>query len=139
MTTAGAEPGHIDIGKVLRDGLDIYKRSAVTIWVVTLILIIPVAIIQYFEQDTGSLILSLIGAVAILILELYLTGSLVKVVKEAEEDGSAPVSTVGTLIGSVTPKLFPLLIMGIIVAICSYIGFFFLIILLFLLGNGIVI
>ena len=128
MTTAGAGPGHIDIGKGLSDGLDIYKRSAATIWVVTLILIIPVAIIQYFEQDTGSFVLGLIGAIAILILDLYLTGALVKVVKEAEEEGSAPVSTVGTLIGSVTPKLFPLLIMGIIVAICSYIGFFFLII-----------
>lgn len=128
MTTAGAEPGHIDIGKVLRDGLDIYKRSAVTIWVVTLILIIPVAIIRYFEQDTGSWLLGLIGGIAMLILELYLTGSLVKVVQEAEEDGSAPVSTVGALIGSVTRKLFPLLIMGIIVAVCTEVGFIFLII-----------
>ena len=128
MTTAGAEPGHIDIGKVLSDGLDIYKRSAVTIWVVTLILIIPVAIIRYFEQDTGSWLLGIIGAIAMIVLELYLTGALVKVVKEAEEDGSAPVSTAGSLIGSVTPKLFPLLIMGIIVAICTDVGYFFLII-----------
>ena len=128
MTTVGAEPGHIDIGKVLSDGLDIYKRSAVTIWVVTLILIIPVAIIRYFEQDTGSWLLGIIGAIAMIVLELYLTGALVKVVKEAEEDGSAPVSTAGSLIGSVTPKLFPLLIMGIIVAICTDVGYFFLII-----------
>jgi hypothetical protein len=128
MTTAGAEPGHIDIGKVLRDGLDIYKRSAVTIWVVTLILVIPVAILRYFEQDTKSWILGLIASVAALILELYLTGALVKVVKEAEEEGSAPVSTAGSLIGSVTPKLIPLLIMGIIVAICTSVGFVLLII-----------
>ncbi len=126
MTTAGAAPGHIDIGKVLRDGLDVYKKSVGTIWAVTLILIIPVAILNYFSAD--STVIAVIAAIATIILDLYLTGALVKVVKEVEEDGSAPVSTVGALIGSVTPKLFPLFIMGIIVAVCTYVGLVFLII-----------
>ena len=34
MTTAGAEPGHIVAGKVLRDTGEILKKSFGTIWVI---------------------------------------------------------------------------------------------------------
>ena len=125
MTTAGAEPGHIVAGKVLSDTGEILKKSFGTIWVVALILFIPVAILSYFSGD-GWLI-SLIYNVALLLASLYMTGTMVRVVQDVEADGRVD-ATVGELLGSVSSKLFSLLLLGIVTGILITVGFFFLII-----------
>ncbi len=125
MTTAGAEPGHINVGKVLSDTGDILKKSFATIWIIALLLLIPVAIIGYFSSE-GWLI-NLIYAIASLVASLYLTGVMVRVVQDVEADGRVDAS-VGELLGSITPKLWSLLLLTIVVGILISIGFIFLII-----------
>lgn len=125
MTTAGAEPGHIDVGKVLTDTGDILKKSFGTIWIIALILFIPVAILGYFASD-GWLI-NLIYSIASLVASLYMAGVVVRVVQDVEADGRVD-ATVGDLLGSITSKLWPLLLLSIVTGILIIIGFFFFII-----------
>lgn len=125
MTTAGAEPGHIVAGKVLTDTGEILKKSFGTIWVIALILFIPVAILGYFAAD--NVIINLIYSLALLFASLYMTGTMVRVVQDVEADGRVD-ATVGDLLGSVSSKLLPLLLLGIVTSILITVGFFFLII-----------
>ncbi len=124
MTTAGAEPNHINVGKVLSDTGDILKKSIGTIWIIALLLLIPVAIIGYFASE-GWLIY-LIYAIATL-ASLYLTGVMVRIVQVVEADGKVDAS-VGELLGSITPKLWSLLLLAIVVSILVNIGYLLLII-----------
>ncbi|MSX02641.1 MAG: hypothetical protein F2813_05710 [Actinobacteria bacterium] len=125
MTTAGSEPGHINPGKVLSDTGDILKKSFATIWIVALILFIPVAILGYFS-DQGWLI-NLIYSIATLVASLYMAGIVVRVVQDVEADGKVDAS-VGDLFGSITPKLWSILLLSIVTGILIVIGFFFFII-----------
>ncbi len=124
MATTGAEPGHINVGKVLSDTGDILKKSFATIWIIALLLLIPVAIIGYFASE-GWLIY-LIYAIATL-ASLYLTGVMVRIVQVVEADGRVDAS-VGELLGSITPKLWSLLLLAIVVSILVNIGYLLLII-----------
>ena len=124
MTTAGAEPGHIVAGKVLSDTGELLKKSFGTIWVIALILFIPVAILSYFSKD--SAIINVIYSLALLLASLYMTGTMVRVVQDVEADGRVD-ATVGELLGSVSPKLFSLLLLGIVTSILIAVGFVFLI------------
>lgn len=125
MTTAGAEPGHIVAGKVLSDTGEILKKSFGTIWLVALILFIPVAILSYFAADSG--IISLLYRLALLFASLYMSGTMVRVVQDVEADGRVDAS-VGELLGSVSSKLWSLLLLGIVTGILITIGLIFLII-----------
>ncbi len=125
MTTSGAEPGHIDVGKVLTDTGDILKKSFATVWIVALILFIPVAILGYFASE-GWLI-NVIYSIASLIASLYMAGTVVRVVQDVEADGRVD-ATVGDLLGSISAKLWPLLLLSIVTGILIIIGFFFFII-----------
>ena len=120
MTTAGAEPGHIVAGKVLRDTGEILKKSFGTIWVIALILFIPVAILSYFSQD--SVIISAIYSLALLLASLYMTGTMVRVVQDVEADGRVD-ATVGELLGSISAKLWPLFLLAIVTGVLLTIGF----------------
>jgi len=125
MTTAGTEPGHIVAGKVLTDTGEILKKSFGTIWVIALILFVPVAILSYFSQDSG--IISLIYNLALLLASLYMTGTMVRVVQDVEADGRVD-ATVGDLLGSISAKLWPLFLLGIVTSVLIVIGFALLII-----------
>ena len=125
MTTAGAEPGHINIGKVLSDTGDILKKSFATIWIIALIVFVPVAILGYFSTD--SWIIAAVYFIAAIIAQLYMTGTVVRVVQDVEADGRVDAS-VGDLFGSITPKLFALLMLTIVTSVLVVIGFFFFII-----------
>ncbi len=125
MTTAGAEPGHINVGKVLSDTGDILKKSFATIWIIALLLLIPVAILGYFASDGG--LISLIYSIASLVASLYLTGVMVRIVQDVEADGRVDASA-GELLSSITPKLWSLLLLSIVVGILIFVGFIFLII-----------
>ncbi|MCX6370308.1 MAG: hypothetical protein NTZ58_03525 [Solirubrobacterales bacterium] len=120
MTTAGAEPGHIVAGKVLTDTGEILKKSFGTIWVIALILFVPVAILSYFSQDSG--IISVIYSLALLLASLYMTGTMVRVVQDVEADGRVD-ATVGDLLGSISAKLWPLFLLGIVTSVLLTIGF----------------
>ncbi|MEI6793279.1 MAG: hypothetical protein WCK97_08615 [Actinomycetes bacterium] len=125
MTTAGAEPGHIDVGKVLTDTANVLKASFATVWMIALILFIPVAILGHFAKD--SWIIYLIYAIASVVAYLYMAGIVVRVVQDVEADGRVDAS-VGDLFGSITPKLWPLLILSIVTGILVFVGYLFFII-----------
>jgi len=118
MTNADETLGHIDVGRILNEGRGIYKETAVTIWVVTLILIIPAGIIRYLAIESETMLITVLSTIVSLVFDLYLVGALVRVVEEAEEEGSAPASSAAKVIASITPKLVPLLVLGIIYSVC---------------------
>ncbi|MFM9128207.1 MAG: hypothetical protein ACKOTA_11830 [Solirubrobacterales bacterium] len=119
MTTAGSSPGHIDIGGILSEATDTWKKAFATIWIIALILFIPVGILSYFS-DRGWLI-GLIYFIASLVATLYIQGVLARVVQDVREDGKVDWS-VGELLKSINPKLLPLLGLTIVVGILVSIG-----------------
>ena len=122
MTSAGTGPGQIDVRKILTDGREIYKKTAVTIWIVTLILTIPAGVMRYLAIESEDMIITVLSTLVGLVLDLYLAGALVRVVEEAEVTGRAPAAGVWSAIASITPKLLPLLIMAIIYSVCFAAG-----------------
>ena len=119
MTTAGSSPGHIDIGGIISEATDTWKKAFGTIWVIALILLIPVGILSYFS-DRGWLI-GLIYFIASIVANLYIQGVLARIVQDVREDGKVD-WTVGELLKSINPKLLPLLGLTIVVAILVSIG-----------------
>lgn len=126
MTTAGSSPsGHIDIGGIISEATETWKKSFATIWIIALILLVPVAIIGYFAQD--SWIINLIYAIASIVATLYLEGSMSRIVQDVREDGKVDWS-VGEVLKSINPKLLPLLGLAIVVGVLVFIGLIFFII-----------
>lgn len=125
MTTAGSSPGHIDIGGILSEATDTWKKSFATIWVIALIFIVPVAILGYFASK--SVIINIIYAIATVVAALYIQGALSRIVQDVREDGKVDWS-VGELLKSINPKLLPLLGLSIVVGILVFIGLIFFII-----------
>jgi hypothetical protein len=125
MTTAGSSPGHIDIGGIISEATDTWKKAFATIWVIALILFIPVGILSYFS-DRGWLI-ALIYFIVAVIATLYIQGVLSRIVQDVREDGKVD-WTVGELLKSINPKLLPLLGLSIVVGILVSIGLIFFII-----------
>ncbi|MCX6385732.1 MAG: hypothetical protein NTV40_03705, partial [Solirubrobacterales bacterium] len=126
MSSARSQAAPINMMGVLADGLDVYKRAFTTIWAVTLIFVVPVGVIGYFS--TNSVILRVIYAVASIIIYLYITGFLIKIVQEVRLVGQAPIASIGTLLSAITPRLWPLFLLGIVVSLGVYIGLIFLVI-----------
>jgi len=126
MTTAGSSPsGHIDIGGILSEATDTWKKAFGTIWLIALILLVPVGILSYFS-DRGWLI-GLIYFVASILATLYIQGVLARIVQDVREDGKVDWS-VGELLKSISPKLLPLLGLTIVLSILISIGLVLLII-----------
>ncbi len=125
MTTAGSSPGHIDIGGILSEATDTWKKAFGTIWLIALILLVPVGILSYFS-DRGWLI-GLIYFVASILATLYIQGVLARIVQDVREDGKVDWS-VGELLKSINPKLLPLLGLTIVLSILISIGLVLLII-----------
>ena len=126
MTTAGSSPsGHIDIGGIISEATDTWKKAFATIWVIALILYIPVAILGYFADK--SWIINVIYAIASVVAALYIQGALSRIVQDVREDGKVDWS-VGELLKSINPKLLPLLGLSIVVGVLVFIGLIFFII-----------
>ncbi|HTU13742.1 MAG TPA: hypothetical protein VMF31_00970 [Solirubrobacterales bacterium] len=123
MNASGAT-GHLDVGGVFDATAEIYKRCFGTVWIVALILLIPSAIIQAL---VGDLIFGLIGSLVSIAASAWLAGSVVRIVQDVETDGTVDMS-VGELLGSVWPRLIPIILLQIVVGILTAIGFFLLII-----------
>jgi hypothetical protein len=119
MTTAGSSPGHIDIGGIISEATDTWKKAFATIWVIALILYVPVAILGYFADK--SWVINVIYAIASLVAALYIQGALSRIVQDVREDGKVDWS-VGELLKSINPKLLPLLGLSIVVGILVFIG-----------------
>jgi len=123
MNASGAT-GHLDVGGVFDATTDIYKRCFGTVWIVALILLIPSAIIQAL---VGDLIFGLIGSLVSIAASAWLAGSVIRIVQDVETDGTVDMS-VGELLGSVWPRLVPIILLQIVVGILTAIGFVFLIV-----------
>lgn len=125
MSTATGSAGHLDIGGVFEATTDLWKKTFGTVWIVALILMIPAEIIVSLLGDDGVL-----GVIAYLVhafASLWLAGTVVRIVQDAEADGRVDAS-VGDLFGSVAPKLITLFLLSIVLSVLIGIGFILLII-----------
>lgn len=125
MSDGAGTAGHLDIGGVFAKTSDIYKEAFGTVWIVALILMIPAAIIVAILGDDG--ILGFIGSLINLAASAWLIGSIVRIVEDVEADGRVDKS-VGELLGSVAPRLIPLIVLQLIIGIGVGIGLVLLII-----------
>lgn len=119
MTTAGSSPGHIDIGGILSEATETWKKAFATIWIIALILFIPVGILSYFSDR--SWLIGLVYFIASVVATLYIQGVLARIVQDVQEDGKVDWS-VGELLKSINPKLLPLLGLTIVVGVLVSIG-----------------
>jgi hypothetical protein len=113
--------GHLDIGGVFSRTGDIYKQAFGTVWVVALILLVPMVILNAIAADSGWFI-NLIATVYQIVASVWLAGTIVKIVEDVEADGVVDAS-VGELFGLVTPRLFALFLLSIVVGVLVAIGF----------------
>lgn len=125
MSGGDGVAGHLDISGVFEKTTEIYKQSFGTVWIVALVLMIPAAIIVAVLGDDG--ILGLIGSLVNLAASAWLIGSVVKIVEDAEADGRVDQS-IGELLGSVWPRLIPLILLQLVVGILIALGLILLII-----------
>lgn len=121
---ASGVTGHLDVGGVFSATSDIYQKCFGTVWIVALILLIPSAIIQALFAEGA---LAIIGTLVNIAASAWLAGSVVRIVQDVEADGSVDFS-VGEVLGSVWPRLIPIILLQIVVGILTAIGFFLLII-----------
>ena len=124
MNAAGSAAGQLDIGGVFEKTTEIYKESFGTVWLVALILMVPASIIVAILDDG---ILQLIGSLVSLAASAWLIGSIVRIVEDVEADGRVDWG-VGDVLGSVWPRLLPLVLLQIVVGILVAIGLVFLIV-----------
>ena len=125
MSGASGTGSHLDIGGVFEATGDIYKKAFGTFWIVALILLVPVAILQFIMGGSagGSLIVSIIQIVAV----AWLAGSVVRIVQDVEGDGQVDY-TIGELLGSVWPRLLSIIGLQILLGIIIFVGLIFFII-----------
>lgn len=126
MSTATGSAGHLDIGGVFEATTDLWKKTFGTVWIVALILMVPAEIIVSLLGDDGAL-LSAIAYLVHAFASLWLSGTVVRIVQDAELDGRVDAS-VGELFGSVAPKLVSLFLLSIVLSILIGIGFILLIV-----------
>lgn len=125
MSDGAGAAGSLDVGGVFDKTTEIYKQSFSTVWIVALILMVPSAIISAILGDEG--LLGLIGSLVTLAASAWLIGSVVRIVEDVEADGRVDRS-VGEVLGSVWPRLLPLVILQLVVGILIAIGLVLLIV-----------
>ena len=116
---------HLDIGGVFGSTTEIYKKCFGTVWIVALILLVPPAIIVAVLGNSG--LGSLIGSLIQVVATAWLLGSTIRIVQDVEEDGQVDWS-VGDILGSVTGKLFAIILLQYVALILVVIGLFILVI-----------
>ncbi len=125
MSSESGSAGHLDIGGVFEATTEIYKKVFGTVWIVALVLLIPAAIIVAILGNDG--ILGALGSLVQLVATAWLLGSIIRIVQDVEEDGRVDWS-VGEILGSVTGRLFWIIVLQIVVSILVGIGLIFFII-----------
>lgn len=125
MSSSRGTVGHLDIGGVFDATGDIYKRAFGTFWIVALVLLVPAAIIQAVLGD--SALAQLISNIVNWVAMAWLVGSVIRLVQDVETDGVVDMS-VGELLGSIAPKLLPIIVLQILVSIIVGIGLILLIV-----------
>lgn len=125
MSGSSGTTGHLDIGGVFEATGDIYKKAFGTFWIVALVLLVPVAILQWLlgGSSGGSLLVNILQIFAV----AWLAGSVVRIVQDVENDGQVDY-TVGELLGSVWPRLFSIIGLQIVLGIVIFIGLIFFVI-----------
>lgn len=126
MSTATGSAGHLDIGGVFAATTDLWKKTFGTVWIVALILMVPAYIIAGLLNDGGAF-LQFLGSLVQMIAGVWLAGTVVRIVEDAEVDGRVDAS-VGELFGSVTSKIVSLILLAIVLGILLTIGYVLLII-----------
>lgn len=126
MSTATGAAGKLDIGGVFEATTDLWKKTFGTVWIVALILMVPAMIISGLLDGHGAFLL-FIGKLVHLVASVWLAGTIVRIVEDAEFDGQVNAS-IGDLFGSVTSKIVSLILLGIVTGILIPIGFLLLIV-----------
>lgn len=126
MSSAAGTAGKLDIGGVFEATTDLWKDTFGTVWIVALILLVPAGIINGLLGNQGGF-LQLIGSLVQLVASVWLAGTIVRIVENAETGGRLDAS-IGELFGSVTSKIVSLILLGIVMGILIGIGFVLLII-----------
>jgi hypothetical protein len=120
MSGASGTGSHLDIGGVFEATGDYYKKGFGTFWIVALILLIPAAILEaVFGSDGAGGLISLIVRI---VAYAWLAGSVIRIVQDIQGDGQVDY-TVGDLLGSVWPRLLPIIGLEILLYIIFAIGF----------------
>ena len=125
MSSESGSAGHLDIGGVFEATAEIYKKCFGTVWIVALVLLIPAAVIMAILGNEG--VLGLLGSLVNLVATAWLLGSVIRIVQDVEEDGRVDWS-VGEILGSVTGRLFWILVLQLVLGILIGIGLIFFII-----------
>lgn len=126
MNAATGATGSLDIGGVFEATTDLWKKTFGTVWLVALILMVPAYIISGLLQE-GNAVLQLLGSLVQMVAGIWLAGTVVRIVEDAHLDGRVD-ATVGDLLGSVSGKIFALILLAIVLWILIAIGFLLLII-----------
>ena len=124
MSTSSATGRTIDIGAVLSQVIETYQKYLAVLVSAALVVFLPVALLAaiFANSGAGSLLVSVVSIVA----SFWFTGVVVRLVQDVQ-DGRLDAS-LGELFNSVTPVLFPLILLGIVAGIAIGIGFVLLIV-----------
>ncbi len=124
MSSSSGTGSAIDIGAVLSQVVETYQKYLGVLVSAALIVFLPVAVLAaiFSNSGAGSLLVSIVSIVA----SFWFTGVVVKLVQDVQ-DGRLDAS-LGELFNSVTPVLFPLILLGIVAGIGIGIGFVLLIV-----------
>lgn len=124
MNAGQSAAGHLDIGGVFEKTTEIYKESFATVWLAALVLMVPASIIEAILDDGAW---QVIGALVGLAAGAWLIGSIVRIVEDVEADGRIDWG-LGSVLGSVWPRLIALILLQIVVGILVGIGLVLLIV-----------
>jgi hypothetical protein len=111
---------NLDVGAVLSRVFDLYTKHLGALLGLGAIIFIPLGIIEGVLNNSGSVVLSLIGTIVSLVGTYIFIGAVVRLVEDVQ-DGTLD-SSVGTLISSIMPVLFTLILVGIIASIGIGVG-----------------
>jgi hypothetical protein len=111
----------IDVGNVLERTFKVYGEQFSLLIPAALVLFIPVAIIEGLVLSAGGVLASLLAAAIGVVATFWFQGMVVEAVNDIM-DGRRD-HTVGTLLRSAIPVIWPLFAVGIVAGICIAIGF----------------
>lgn len=105
----------LDVNAVFNRTIEIYKSTAVLVWSVAIMLLLPAYVIYGLLLNVNRLA-GFIGYILVIIASAWLAGSIVRLVQSAEVSGSVGISP-GELLKSVTDKLTPIIVVELIIGI----------------------
>jgi hypothetical protein len=122
-----ASANRIEVGRVIGESFDLYKRHAGALLGTAVVVFVISGVIEGILRDEGGIVLSLIATVVNMVAVAIYTGFVVKVVQDVRADGRRDLS-VGELISSAGPAIPALIGNGILRGIGIAIGFVLLIV-----------